>query len=70
MGIIDYIDRKMADEKQRSILRQGVETWNRWRKENENVRIDLRKADLKQANFAGANFTGAKSRKERRGRSF
>ena len=31
----------MANEEQLSILKQGVEVWNKWRKENPNVRIDL-----------------------------
>ncbi len=49
----------MADEKQLSILKQGVETWNRWRKENEEAWVNLREADLKQADLSGANLTGA-----------
>ncbi len=49
----------MADQEHLSILMQGEETWNRWRKENEGVRVDLRKADLKQANLNGADLTEA-----------
>ncbi len=46
----------MADEKQLSILGQGVKTWNRWRGENEGARVELRKADLKQADLSGAEL--------------
>ena len=49
----------MANEKQLSILRQGVETWNRWREEKPEVRVDLSEADLKQANLMGANLSEA-----------
>ncbi len=49
----------MANEKQLSILRQGVETWNRWREEKPEVRVDLSEADLKQANLIGANLSEA-----------
>ncbi len=41
----------MADEEQLSILKQGVEAWNRWREENPKVRPELRQADLKQADL-------------------
>ncbi len=57
MGIIDYIDRKMADEMPLSILGPAVQTGNVWRKENTEVRVKLRKADLKQANLFEADLT-------------
>jgi hypothetical protein len=36
----------MADEKQLNLLKSGVDTWNKWRKEHPEVSPDLRKADL------------------------
>jgi hypothetical protein len=41
----------MADKKQLKILKQGVEVWNRWRKENPDVRIDLSGAKLVRADL-------------------
>ncbi len=31
----------MADEEQLSILKQGVEAWNKWREENNEIVCDL-----------------------------
>ena len=36
----------MADKARIKIVRQGVEEWNRWRKENPSVDIDLTGVDL------------------------
>jgi hypothetical protein len=38
----------MANEEQLqlAILKQGVEVWNKWRRENCHVEIDLNEADL------------------------
>ena len=60
----------MANEEQLSILKQGVEVWNKWREENPDVlAVDLRETDLAgayipdahllRANFRGANLRGA-----------
>ncbi len=49
----------MADEKQLSMLKQGVETWNWWREENKEAQVDLREADLKQVNLFEADLTRA-----------
>ena len=54
----------MANEEQLSILKQGVDVWNRWRKQNPFVNIDLSKAnlvrmDLNYANLRGAKLSGA-----------
>jgi hypothetical protein len=65
----------MANEEHLKILKQGVEAWNRWRKENPDVRPDLneahlppdaylRGADLSLVNLSGAilrqaNLSGA-----------
>ena len=37
----------MADERLTAILKQGVEVWNRWRKDNPDARIDLSGLDLR-----------------------
>jgi hypothetical protein len=31
----------MANEEQLAILKQGVDVWNRWRKENLEIEVDL-----------------------------
>jgi uncharacterized protein YjbI with pentapeptide repeats len=55
----------MANEEQLSILRQGVDVWNKWRSENRDVKIDLFEADLSEADLRGvidlrkANLMGA-----------
>jgi hypothetical protein len=49
----------MADQEHLDILKQGVETWNAWRKANPEIVPDLEGADLEGANFRGANFRGA-----------
>jgi len=47
----------MADGKQLEILKQGVEVWNKWRKDNPDVEIDLSGADLKGSNLIRADFS-------------
>ena len=49
----------MANQEQINILKQGVEFWNNWRAENENIEIDLRSAFLEKANLSGVNFNKA-----------
>lgn len=59
----------MANEEHVAILKQGVEVWNRWRKENADARPSLRGADLSgarlweadlfEANLSGAGLSGA-----------
>jgi hypothetical protein len=44
----------MANEEQLSILRQGVEVWNKWLDENPGKAIDLAKVDLAGADLSGA----------------
>jgi len=47
----------MANAEQLAILKQGVKVWNKWRKENQNVRIDLYNADLPRGiELAKVNF--------------
>ena len=49
----------MADEEHVALLKQGVEVWNKWRKENPDIRPDLSGADLTGADLGGADLHGA-----------
>lgn len=54
----------MANQKHLDILMQGVEMWNKWRKEHPEIHPDLkeatlRKADLKEANLRESDLFGA-----------
>ena len=49
----------MANEEQLSILRQGVEVWNKWREENPDAQIDLSKASFKRTNLEKVVLRGA-----------
>jgi hypothetical protein len=50
----------MADQEQLDrLLKQGVLAWNKWRKENSDVQIDLSRADLSGVILRGANFIKA-----------
>ena len=46
----------MANPEHLKILEQGVEGWNKWRKENPDVRPDLIEANLEGANLSGAHL--------------
>jgi uncharacterized protein YjbI with pentapeptide repeats len=48
----------MANEEQLAILRQGVEVWNKWRKDQRwDLQIDLRGANLTYANLREADLS-------------
>lgn len=47
----------MANEDQLRIIRQGVEAWNKWRKENPDQEIDLSEANLGGVNLGGMSFS-------------
>lgn len=49
----------MANPEHLKILKQGVEVWNRWRKENPETSPDLSGADLTGAYLGGADISGA-----------
>jgi hypothetical protein len=49
----------MANPEHLQILQQGIEAWNAWRKKNEDIRPDLRRANLTEANLTEANLTEA-----------
>jgi hypothetical protein len=46
----------MANEEHLKILKQGVGTWNQWRRKNSSILPDLRAADLGRANLIAANL--------------
>jgi hypothetical protein len=47
----------MANPEHLSILKQGTEPWNQWRKDNFRPGCDLRGANLRQANLPQANLS-------------
>ncbi|MCF8032660.1 MAG: toll/interleukin-1 receptor domain-containing protein [Desulfarculaceae bacterium] len=49
----------MANRKHLEILKQGVEVWNKWRKENPKIRPDLIEARLRGEHLFKANLSGA-----------
>ena len=64
----------MANPEHLAKLKEGVEAWNQWRKQNPEVRpdlrkanlgggflehVDLRRADLREANLREARLSGA-----------
>jgi uncharacterized protein YjbI with pentapeptide repeats len=49
----------MANKEHLAILKQGVETWNRWREENPEIVPDLKGANLKGAYLCGADLSNA-----------
>jgi len=46
----------MANPEHLKILKQGVEQWNEWRKEDPDAYPDLSTADLCEANLTGAQI--------------
>lgn len=49
----------MANPEHLKILKQGVEAWNKWRREHEDVRPDLSGAYLNDADLSGADLSRA-----------
>src|SRR5438270_587203 len=49
----------MANQQQLDLLQQGVDAWNRWRRQHEEVRPDLSYAHLNRANLNGADLSFA-----------
>jgi hypothetical protein len=50
----------MANEEHLAILKQGVEAWNQWRRENPSIVPDLAETDLSSRNLNGANLSKAR----------
>jgi hypothetical protein len=46
----------MANKKHVAQLKQGVEAWNQWRRENPKTRPNLSRADLIRASLSGADL--------------
>lgn len=49
----------MANQEHLDILKQGVDTWNAWRKQHKEALPDFREADLQEANLRDADLRGA-----------
>ena len=49
----------MANSEHVEQLKQGVEGWNSWRKENPDILLDLTDVDLCGANIGNINLAGA-----------
>jgi hypothetical protein len=49
----------MANPEHVKILKQGVEAWNQWRRQNPGVAPDLNSADLSTMDLGGADLTAA-----------
>ena len=52
----------MVNEEHLALLRQGVEVWNQWRKNNGEILADLSEADLSRTNLTGADLREANLR--------
>ena len=50
----------MANEEQLSILKKGVEAWNKWREQNISTKVDLSGAVLSGSNLAGVDLRDAR----------
>jgi len=48
----------MANQEHLDLLKQGVEVWNLWRRENRDIQPDLVGANLKEANLKETNLYG------------
>lgn len=46
----------MANQQHLALLKQGVEIWNQWRENNDQIIVDLSGADLSRANLNEANL--------------
>ena len=49
----------MANPEHLATVKRGVEAWNDWRKQNPEIKPDLRRADLREAGLRGAHLDGA-----------
>jgi hypothetical protein len=57
----------MANKKHVARLKQGVEAWNQWRRENPKIRPNLSRADLIRASLRGGAQLAGWTRPEREG---
>ncbi len=49
----------MANPEHLAKLKEGVEAWNKWRKDNPKIKRDLTEIDLRKADLGYASLTGA-----------
>jgi hypothetical protein len=49
----------VANSEHLAILKEGVETWNAWRRDHDSIRPDLTGANLIEADLSNADLTGA-----------
>jgi hypothetical protein len=49
----------MANPEHLAKLKEGVEAWNKWRKDNPEIKRDLTEIDLRKADLGYASLTGA-----------
>ena len=49
----------MANKEQLAILEQGVDVWNKWRKENKNLIVDLTRSNFNNIQLEGINLKSA-----------
>ncbi len=47
----------MANQEHLDLLKQGVDTWNKWRQKHLNIRPDLSRADLSETKLSGVDFS-------------
>lgn len=59
MGPRLLLEKAMANEEHLAILKKGVEVWNKWRKENPEVKPDISYEYLRDEKLGDANFSGA-----------
>jgi len=49
----------MANQEHLTIIKQGVNAWNKWRENNPRIQPDFSGADIRGINFKGMNLAGA-----------
>src|SRR5947209_3442093 len=49
----------MANQEHVDLLKQGIDTWHKWRQEHQGIQPDLSGANLSEANLSGANLNEA-----------
>jgi uncharacterized protein YjbI with pentapeptide repeats len=49
----------LANKKHLTMLKKGIDVWNKWRQENPSIEADLRGADLVESNLINANLSGS-----------
>ncbi len=55
----EQIDEEQLDHNPFTLLKQGVEVWNKWREKNSEIKLDLGGVDLSGANLECVDLSGA-----------